>query len=914
MWVEEILEDLNHLKEILSEGSLFTPSFKSSQVEDYYTALTRGLQEAQTVDLLKKILEEILQFEDRSLIREYRVGTTRKAIDIGIEDELYGVIGIEVKPFAIRERERLILTDIRKLIKNHKRQIEEYLYKTSNLRFLLLTNLINVAIFTKASRLEEELSFLIKPFDEFVREYIKVGRLRDYLFRLNAGFVPKDLDNKFLKELKEYWKSLSFLEEGDRAKLINTLIMLRTLEDNHAIGYGWVEKEWKYAEMMHKDVYRNFLRHFFNSFVVGVLYEYYDTELLHWDIASFLDKYAGKEGEIKASIGQILGLEGLGQLAFRGLKFYDFSQINEDIFGNAYESFLAELRRERGIFYTRAFVAEFISKKVVQKLFTPLIEKAQELLTADSPELIQEKTKELLERLSAIRIIDPACGSGSFLIKVLKEIYLQFYKPLRDSLKAKINQLKVLPNGFLFSLDKANTELIYAFERAYIELLGEDDYEMLKSMCLRHIFGVDIDKRAIETAKLNIWKELIKLEKDLYRLEKVRKKGKHHIFPDLSQNIKSFNSLEENFEDHFGRKFTGVVGNPPYGDLLSEEEKERYGKRYTYSTMDEIASLFVEKAIEFLEDGGVLSFVITYGIAIREDFSQIRNLLANSFERVFIWNFDRDRCDLFNHTMTQSVSIFIAENKNAKEKEGIYTSQFLRSITKENFTEFLETLELSKADNYLLPRNVNYNQRHRLPKIGNSMNLRILDKLYGMKRILSEIIDKKPHETLYIRTSGNYWYNAWDFMPYESTSMQAIRVSQEYKDLFLLIINSSLFYFWHRIYGDGRSMSKDIMLEFPLPAHKELPCISSHSLSNKLMQALREVFEPGRKRFRTSEVKQVIDLVDIYLGFLYELTPDEIYHILDYDKEVRGGAKVPKEFFQNPQVLLEYLCNSNLSI
>ncbi|MEM1913765.1 MAG: hypothetical protein QW067_11550, partial [Thermofilaceae archaeon] len=94
------------------------------------------------------------------------------------------------------------------------------------------------------------------------------------------------------------------------------------------------------------------------------------------------------------------------------------------------------------------------------------------------------------------------------------------------------------------------------------------------------------------------------------------------------------------------------------------------------------------------------------------------------------------------------------------------------------------------------------------------------------------------------------------------------------------------------------------------PKHKELPCISAQSLSNRLMQALREVFEPERKRFRTSEIKQVIDFVDIYLGFLYELTPEEIYYILNYDKEVRGGAKVPENVFQNSQVLLQYLCNN----
>jgi hypothetical protein len=78
-------------------------------------------------------------------------------------------------------------------------------------------------------------------------------------------------------------------------------------------------------------------------------------------------------------------------------------------------------------------------------------------------------------------------------------------------------------------------------------------------------------------------------------------------------------------------------------------------------------------------------------------------------------------------------------------------------------------------------------------------------------------IFKTNGEEVWIRTSGNYWYNSWDKKPYNSTEIKQIFVDPFYKDFFILLINSSLFYFWFRIYGDGRHMNLDILSEMSIP-------------------------------------------------------------------------------------------------
>lgn len=182
-----------------------------------------------------------------------------------------------------------------------------------------------------------------------------------------------------------------------------------------------------------------------------------------------------------------------------GINSIDFSQINVHIIGEVYENYLGELlksaksvtassetkerekRKSHGIFYTPDFIVDYI---------------------VDSTIGIALKHCKTLKDIEALKIIDHACGSGSFLIKafdVLFDKYVEFSK---------------------------NKGQLSAFA----------PLEISKKILTHNLFGVDLDERAVEIAKLNL------LLKALEKIGDTQKTGRK-ILPNLSLNICIGNSL-----------------------------------------------------------------------------------------------------------------------------------------------------------------------------------------------------------------------------------------------------------------------------------------------------------------------------------------------------------------------------------
>jgi type I restriction-modification system DNA methylase subunit len=210
---------------------------------------------------------------------------------------------------------------------------------------------------------------------------------------------------------------------------------------------------------------------------------------------------------------------------------YDFSAIEADVLGNIYEQYLGHIlkktrsratltesqtrRKGHGIFYTPTSVVSFIVRNTLGKLL--------------------EDNKNKLNSVQQIRVLDPACGSGSFLIKSfdgLNEYYAKHDK------------------------NYSQTQLETTLENA--------TYTRKLHVLLDHIYSVDLDKQAIEIAQLNL---LLKVPERGLRL------------PLLQQNIKQGNSLIDysfvyedkafNWNEEFPNiikdgGFDIIIGNPPY--------------------------------------------------------------------------------------------------------------------------------------------------------------------------------------------------------------------------------------------------------------------------------------------------------------------------------------------------------------
>ena len=295
---------------------------------------------------------------------------------------------------------------------------------------------------------------------------------------------------------------------------------------------------------------------------------------------------------------------------------YEFSVLSVEILGNAYEQFLGkviritpahhakieekpEVRKAGGVYYTPQYIVEYIVENTVGKL-------------------IEGKTP---KEISQIKIVDPACGSGSFLIGAYQYLldWHKDYYTKDGKFTAGFSHIRgikgdlLTPDGNLTTAEK-------------------------KRILLNHIFGVDIDVNAAEVTKLSLLLKCLEGETSAsvsHQLSMFHER----VLPTLDNNIKDGNSLVDtdfyeaqldfgeekkikpfNWQKAFPEVFIHggfdvVMGNPPY--LGGREWKEENGNVYDYfigkykvaEYQFDIYSLFWEAGIKLLNQNGIIGFI-----------------------------------------------------------------------------------------------------------------------------------------------------------------------------------------------------------------------------------------------------------------------------------------------------------------
>lgn len=302
---------------------------------------------------------------------------------------------------------------------------------------------------------------------------------------------------------------------------------------------------------------------------------------------------------------------------------YEFSFIPADILGQVYERFLArvirvkgrsieidekpEIKKAGGVYYTPTFVVRYIVARTLRKLLENKI---------PSQVAGEEKGQETL------KIVDPACGSGSFLIEAyqcLLDWYLQQYvsdKPERHA-KGKHSKLYLGPGG------------------AWRLTIAER-----KRILTTHIYGVDVDSQAVEVTKLSLLLKVLEGESNDVVASQINFLEHQRVLPDLGANIKCGNSLiDEDFYGLFDPSsfsheqqhkvnvfswansfpsifasggFDVVIGNPPYGADFLPQEKSYLEAKFPHQTYQlDSYLLFVEQSIALLlKEGGEFGMII----------------------------------------------------------------------------------------------------------------------------------------------------------------------------------------------------------------------------------------------------------------------------------------------------------------
>lgn len=470
----------------------------------------------------------------------------------------------------------------------------------------------------------------------FSREAVLAGSIDAYAETAKSRRGTSTVDAVFLKEI-ESWRELLArdLALGNpgltRRELnfavqmtIDRIVFLRMTEDRGIEDYGRLQ-----ALLNGGHVYER-LRELYRQ-----ADERYNSGLFH-----FHSERGRTEPHDELTLGLAIGDAPLRQI-IRNLYYpespYEFSVLPIEVLGQVYEQFLGkvidiapdrqvtieekpEVRKAGGVYYTPKYIVDYIVKHTIGAL-------------------LEGKKPGPRGVASKLRIVDPACGSGSFLIGAY-EYLLDWH---RD---------RYIEDG----PQKHRKELFQGLGGQWLLTTSEK-----KRILLNSIYGVDIDPQAVEVTKLSLLLKVLEgetAESLVTQLTMFRERA----LPDLSNNIKCGNSLigpdfydnqqmsfldtEEQYRinvfdwktgfseifDGDNPGFDAVIGNPPY-ILLQDHFRDDRQLDYFRANFD-VASykidtyhLFIERAVELACEGGRCSLITPANFLTNNHLANLRRFL-----------------------------------------------------------------------------------------------------------------------------------------------------------------------------------------------------------------------------------------------------------------------------------------------
>ena len=290
------------------------------------------------------------------------------------------------------------------------------------------------------------------------------------------------------------------------------------------------------------------------------------------------------------------------------LDSFDFrTEINVNILGHIFEQSIGDLeiltgkvhskRKKDGIYYTPEYVTDYICRNTI----IPYLSKNNSTTVM---ELISEyfhDPDELEERIKKIKILDPACGSGAFLIKAA-ELLFEIDNEIQ-SRKPVVMKQKELEE---FSKEK---EIVKIIEQ--------------------NIFGIDINNESVDITKLSMFLKMATVNRKLIDLSKNIQVGNSLINDsEIDSNSVEWEKRFKKITDNGG--FDIILGNPPYIpiDNMTEREKLHYANNYKgifrkYDT----SILFVEKSLSVLKPKGILGIIMPLTWQTGDNYKTFRELI-----------------------------------------------------------------------------------------------------------------------------------------------------------------------------------------------------------------------------------------------------------------------------------------------
>ena len=240
--------------------------------------------------------------------------------------------------------------------------------------------------------------------------------------------------------------------------------------------------------------------------------------------------------------------------------------------------------KKDGVVYTPPVVTRFLVERTIGRT---LAERRHDLWTSfalpplDTEVVAETETERQfwaawLDILRSFTIVDPACGSGAFLVAAFDEMLRQYI------------------------------EAMTRFE----DLGGVIDFDANDEIVNRNLFGVDLNVESVEITRLSLWLKTARRDKKLQSLEDTIKVG-NSLISDGAWTDRPFDWRAAFPQVFANGGFDVVIGNPPYVRMEHVKPFKPYLEQHFAVAADraDLYAYFFEKGIDILKDGGRLGYI-----------------------------------------------------------------------------------------------------------------------------------------------------------------------------------------------------------------------------------------------------------------------------------------------------------------
>jgi hypothetical protein len=393
-----------------------------------------------------------------------------------------------------------------------------------------------------------------------------------------------------------------------------------------------------------------------------------------------------------------------------------------------------------------------------------------------------------------------------------------------------------------------------------------------------------------------------------YDLERVTGTPFHWVaeFPEVAEKRGSTHSIN----------FDIVLGNPPYGDLLSDEEKV-FVTSYDTESINDISANFVERQLQLLENDGYFGNVTTARLVYQGSIGSVHELLRKQLRDTKMACFGFRPSRVFQNAHVR-VALITGQKDGTEDNHPIQTSDFI-VFTQQNREEKFQEIGFHETDGLTLSEKIGDESRSNyvvLPKVGSEIKASILEKLSEQSNtILDDLYSREQSDnshSLFKQRGGLHWINPMmeNLRPQSSGVLPFYFEDELEKNLSFLIYNSSLFYVYWLTYGNQHNQDWAHFGAFPYPDAVNVDEFENeiNGLAKQLWSEMKARFDSDEEKFEESglrQLKELIDNVDNLLACFYGLSEEELAYVQNYLTDW-DGARSALGLGVNPRHKIDY--------